>query len=309
MNQLHKYIHWLYEGSRIQRLFAALVLGRRGNAAKAAMPALRWVLHHDPERAARRQAVEAIGQIGVTPGLVLDLAGKLAQRDECGYVRAMAGLTLLPLGSQAAEAVPLLMSALRDPDPFVRFPAALVLTNLRQALEDVVPVLAEALRDWTHMFRDRAVQAVFELGPVAAATREALTEHLAGCRPSKTPLGTLPHEVRQTRIVVQALRRLGPESIPALVAALNHPDPIVAATLVPEALADFGEAAVPYLLEAAASDDQRLQQAGLFGLHLLGESAWPALPRLEQLRNAATDEAARHDLEQTIRRITTQTGD
>jgi HEAT repeat protein len=204
------------------------------------------------------------------------------------------------------ETVPLLMSALRDPNHFARFPAAFVLAGLRQALDDVVPVLDEALRHWTNLFRDYAVQAVFELGPVAAATREALSEHLARCRPSETPLGTLPHGVRQTRIVVQALKRLGPESIPALVAALHHPDRIVAATLVPEALAGFGQAAVPPLLKATTSDDPRLQQAGLLGLHLLGAAAKPVLPLLEQLLNESTDDDHRAELEQTIRHIGSQ---
>ena len=113
----------------------AYVLGEIGSA--SAIPALIKALE-DSDKRVRRNAVSALGKIGVpaVPALIV----ALKNRDHCTLCHA--NEALIKIG---VPAIPALIEALKDHDQFVRFNAAEALGSIGDA--SAVPALSKALRD------------------------------------------------------------------------------------------------------------------------------------------------------------------
>jgi HEAT repeat protein len=85
---------------------------------------------HDPSPAARRKAVDVLGNVGAGDPAVLP-ALTAAMKDRDGGVRGAAVLALLRMGPAAQDACPALEEAQKDRDPRVRSNATKALRRIR----------------------------------------------------------------------------------------------------------------------------------------------------------------------------------
>lgn len=172
---------------------AADVLGRGGDAAREAVPALVAALG-DVDEPTGLNAAYALGAIGeaAVPALAAALRAEAepvrrhagyglttvgapavaalihASRDTDAQVRALAADALGDMGLPARGAVPVLRDALRDADPWVRRQAADALGTIGPAAQDAVPALIDTLCDELPYVRFNAAFALARLGPAAA---------------------------------------------------------------------------------------------------------------------------------------------
>jgi HEAT repeat protein len=115
-----------------------------------------------------------------------------------------------------AEAVAVLLEALRQEDVTVRVHALRVLAHIGPEAKAAVPGLVEVLRDEQARVRLGAAAALESIGPAAGAAVPALVHRLAhDANPA----------VRARVLVV--LQALGPEATPGLLEALQDQDPHV----------------------------------------------------------------------------------
>jgi len=191
-----------------------------------------------------------------------------------------------------AQAVALLLEALRDPHEWVRWTAATALGLLGGP---AVPALSEALRDPSPHVRSLAAMALGQTGESGAAER--LREALAD--------GAWP--VRQA--AVQALERLGAsQSVPDLCRALGDPHVRVRGAAA-QALGRVGDVrALDSLGRAAQSADWELRWAAAESFkHLLTRLAQnpqaAALASLRRLDRRGLDPDLRRAVRQAMRRI------
>jgi len=91
--------------------------------------------------------------------------------------------SLARIGTQA---LPVLISALRDPDPIVRGNAAKGLARLGEAAQQAVPALTAALADEDDKVRLAAARALGQIGPAAAPAIPQLSAALRDTE-SSTP--------------------------------------------------------------------------------------------------------------------------
>jgi HEAT repeat protein len=138
-------VELLKSGDETKRWYALEVLGKAGPAARSAVPELIKVLQGPGEAWNRARAAGTLGAIGpaaeaALPALVAALGAKGAEE----MVSRYAVSALVKMG---AKAVPLLTSALKDPDAQMRKQAATALGQLGPAAKAAVPALTEAARD------------------------------------------------------------------------------------------------------------------------------------------------------------------
>ena len=122
------------------RALTAGTLAETGTAGRESIP---YLIHdiNDESMRVRRQAAEALGMVGSEAAAVPALIDALG--DEVGGVLRSVVLTLARVGPEAAEAVPALVRALRDPDKHVRGKAAHALhrINTPEAHEELLKFL------------------------------------------------------------------------------------------------------------------------------------------------------------------------
>lgn len=165
-----------------QRRRAVGLLGSLGPAAAGAVPALVGRLR-DEDSEVRRAAVYALGQIGpgaepAIPALLEELKHALDLHDHTGReLGSFAARALGQIGpTGASQALPILTTALKDPEPMRRSQAVHLLGRLGPHAKDAVPDLVAALRDETRIVRASAAWALGEVGPDAASAIPALLE-------------------------------------------------------------------------------------------------------------------------------------
>src|SRR5262245_26710894 len=99
---------------------------------------------HDPDVTVRREAVTTAGAIK-NPQAVPDLVTALKDKD--GEVRAKAAGVLWGLGAEAKDAAPALVPLLRDRHAGVRLNAAGALGQVGADAKAAIPALKDALKD------------------------------------------------------------------------------------------------------------------------------------------------------------------
>lgn len=154
-------------------------LGKIGNAARPAIPALVRISGKDPD--IERAATAAINRIllspPIGPGDVPTLMREL--RDPEPSTRVRAAKALGGLGPAGKPAIPLLVEALKDPDSDVRLLALKALRRIDPKAgsgEGEANLYMEQLRDADPGIRLQAAKALGRMGPAAAAAAQSLLE-------------------------------------------------------------------------------------------------------------------------------------
>lgn len=124
------------------------------------------------DAAARREAVQALGAIGVesVPALVAAL------NDASADIRTAAADALGRVGPEAKAALPALTATLKDPEKAVRQHAAFALGVVDPEDAAVLPALVELLKDSDLEVRRHAALSLGRLGPSARPALEVLME-------------------------------------------------------------------------------------------------------------------------------------
>jgi HEAT repeat protein len=251
----------------------AAALGKIGAASGIGVSELAVALE-SPGAAARRCAAKALGHYGAAAAAA-GPALLAALDDEDPAVRGAAALSIvsarvMPIESVPEKAVPILADCLGDQDPSVRRRAGEALGALGPAAKAAVPALARALTNKHGQVNDWALAALEAIGPEAAAAVPTVLSIIEA------------DDGRDLRDMFRLLKAIGREpdlAIPALRRFLAEPHELYGA-FAADTLAAFGERAVPALVEALSSRDQRVRRGAIRSLGDLGPAAGEALPAL-----------------------------
>lgn len=254
---------------------AAYLLSEAGPTAAPAVPALVEVLG-DRRASVREKAAFAIPRIGqgrkeAIPALVKALD------DEDPWVRLRAAEGLGVFGADAAPAVPGLIAML-DAERFGdgSFPiwqhhdaAARTLGRIGPAAGDAVPVLIRRCRGQARECF------IFALGRMGSAAKDAV------------PVIAAALEAGPREVALNALGNIGQDAasaIPAITKRIDDPQSWKPAL---QALTKIGPAAVPALVEVLGNPDPERRAYGAIALGRMGPPAKAALPSLEAMREDA----------------------
>jgi HEAT repeat protein len=205
-------ISLLKDPDRDVRARVLTALANFGGQAQRLLPLLRVALKEaalrDDDESVRRQAVQALLQVGPQPAT--EVAGLIdALQDELEVVRFHAAMTLGGLGHAAQPAVPTLIhTALWDEDPAVRVAAAVALWKIDRKVPLVVHALAQALADDNELICWIAADCLGQMGPEASEAVPALRQALR--RPFKIGLIAKGVALALQRIDPQAAAAVGP---------------------------------------------------------------------------------------------------
>jgi HEAT repeat protein len=281
------------------RLTAIAALRHLGPAAKGAMPVLAAMLTAGGETSLLIPAAYALARIGgpeafelleraldrVDPRyrpLIVEALGQTGPRGlealsrlldhEDPIVRTMA-VRILGLHARRHEELrPALRDALGDRDRDVRVAAIQTQANLGSEAEDALPRLSEILKEEPASLRVEAAVAVARIeGKVTDTTRPILLA-AAGDR----------SQAGQWR-VIQALGRLGPPAVPALIRALREDNSVSVRLKAAESLGRIGpdaHEAAPALIEALTTPDWPTRAQAALALWAVDHQAERALPVL-----------------------------
>jgi HEAT repeat protein len=195
------------------RRCAALMLGRLGVPARAAVPTLVQRMS-DGDAGVRRTVVWALGLVGEGDQTVVP-ALAAALKDNDMEVRFIAVQSLHTLGQKGDRTVVApLVAAMSDSDPWVRRQAVMFLAQLWQGEKAFVTVLVAALKD-----KDPTVQdaAVFSLGKLGR-NDEAATAALKGALSDAAQDGS----GARVGVLYTALHELDPLAAEAIIRAANE---------------------------------------------------------------------------------------
>jgi HEAT repeat protein len=216
-------------------------LGEIGPGAKAAIPALLRAVQ-DRDIQFRCRAMHALGKVGAGHEVVIRTLAKMLLEDKTGPGRQASAEALRQMGPKAKLAIPSLRRVLQEKSEWSREAAIRVLAAIGP---DAVPALTEAVQ--VPRDRDWVVRAFAQMGPRAATAVSPLQEMLEKSKDV---------DVRLT--VVQVLRIIGPEAVPALVRALRRDADLGVRRQAAYALGTIGrdaEPAIPDLMEALRDPD------------------------------------------------------
>jgi len=183
------------------RAAIALLIGRIGPRAVAALPVLTRLAREDADAEVRKQSLYAASRIGTDSEAAAFFQAALVDPDE--NIRKMAVLRLGGLGATASPAVPSLVKSLHDESAVVRKYAAQSLGRLALHAASAAGPLAKALEDPDEQVRRAAAQSLVTIG-----------------QPSVDPLvAQLKAADPNTRLLaLAALGGLGPVAKPAVAA-------------------------------------------------------------------------------------------
>jgi HEAT repeat protein len=179
-------------------------------------------------------------------------------------LRAAAADALSELGPEAAEAVPLLLKALSDPQlHFTPFARALWKIDRRQA-----PAVVRAANAFLTQeeYTGGAASILEEIGPEAKDAVPALIKHLSEERDEPS-----------TDSPARALAAIGPPAVPALVEVLAGDD-MVLSSIAAETLGRIGAgaaAAIPALEKAVSGEDDEVRREAVKALGRIRKSGAP----------------------------------
>lgn len=279
------FLQALESKNELYRQIAAEELGHIGPEAKPAVPSLISAAS-DPNPDVRRKAVEALGLIDpMDRSAVSALIQALADPD--AETRENSLKSLAQSGPAAARSVPDLVAVFHDKNPVVRrrVPAALVAVGAQDPR--VVLALVGALQDADSRTVQEASNALADMGEDSLPEMVEFLCHedsnvrkiIARILIAKNQAGELRRAI-QTRDPAErlaAVKHLGclarekEEFIRVLVDLLSDERSEIREAAV-ATLAEIGDTAQPYLLEALQTGDPRMYSAAAEA-HISGESA------------------------------------
>jgi hypothetical protein len=157
----------LSHGSREDRMRAALLLGRLGQAADPSIPALTESLH-DANEDVRMAAAVSLAELGAAPeAAVAGLARAVELLDDESRWKAAAALG--EMGPRAAAAVPKLTECLGSRDPHARLAAVRTLGEIGRPAAKALPEIRKLQND---LFPDVRAAAQEAVARIEAATDE-----------------------------------------------------------------------------------------------------------------------------------------
>lgn len=233
---------------------------------KGAIPTLRQAIADDRAHAA--VYARALGRLGPPAHAALpDLTALLADAD----LRAEAALALVRIETgQADKVIPLLLKDIQGDDDKLRQRAADALAQMGAAAQAAAPALVEAVHD--PAARQAALHALQGIGASAASSLAALLKDA---------------NVDSRRIAVTLLAPLGADAkpaLPAILAALNDADATVraGATLLIEGIGPAAAEAVPTLTANLQAYQAHLRYASASALGAIGLAAKEARRPLQE---------------------------
>jgi HEAT repeat protein len=246
------------------RCRAAELLGRFGRRARSAVSDLLRLLN-DPDVTARWCAAKALASIDRKVLAAIPVLVELLESgDDLQWISAANALGRI--GPPAEAAIPGLLRRLSG------FSGDTAAHALRQIGPKAVAPLLQVLSHPDASIRQQAARVLGDFGPEAAEAAPALRELL------KDPVSGLRQEA------AVALANLGQETgavIPILVEAVRKQD--LSSWRAVEALARIGPEAVPALLEAVGKWSGEARVEAIRALRQIGPPAVPALPLLRRL--------------------------
>ena len=276
-----------------QRAGAAKALaGMRGDAAAAIAGLITNLKAEDDVRSETTEALGAIGAAAVKPlmdslksaepreragaAMSLSLIGTpakegapvivdLAKKESDPQVRIALLGALQKIGVEPADAVSLLVAGIKDDNEQVRHAAINALVLLRAGRELSLTALTVSLKDENAAVRQRAARTLGRMGPAATSAVPALIE-AARATPGDSS-------------IANALAEIGPDALPAVLAALREA-PAPAAERLLGLLRGFGKPAMPVLMEALKHAAPPVRAAAAKALGGMGRDGKPALEPL-----------------------------
>jgi HEAT repeat protein len=290
---------------------AVRALRQIGPAASAAVPALIEAVRRTKEVPFGEEVAYTLRAIGPK---AVPLLTKALQGKENDHVRAMAVEALGLIGPRASGAVPALRDVLKEARGELRVTVSTALWRIARH-RVAVPVLMGALADKDSWVRQRAAEALGEIGPPARTAVPALGKALkdeddgvrwyaakalgrigAGAGKAVRPLEAAlkDHEYRVRVSAALALWQISRHkgAIPALVAMLKSKD-FLERSEAAAALAEVGpgaRSAVADLVKALQDEESYVVSKAVRALGNIGPPAKPAVPLLIQaLKSAQLD--------------------
>lgn len=305
---------------------AAGALARLGPAMAGSLSGL---LESD-DTAVRSAAAAALAAIG--PGGKAVLAESLTPEDIPGLVEIFqcTDMQMLWWVAHALEiigpsAVPAMSEALIAGEDNVQLAILGALIRMRKESEAAVAALIEVLEDENRQVRRYAIYTLLHMGPGARPAVPAIvnimntTDDDMICHPATRFLGGFGPEVAFvtddlidalkrdhpaiTRVAGNALSRLGPTAVPALVKGLGHEHPEVRCGCA-MALSQMETDTTDVLLEVLAGSDDLARAAAADTFGRMGPSAIGAVGALKKIINdEKEDRAMRAAAQSALRRI------
>ena len=299
--KLSQWVEQLRSQKPEERISAIEALGKLGPKAKEAIPALVQAFQ-DREESVRDAAVASLVKIGpgVVPLVIVEYPREKTRRYN-GSPRPCAARVLAEMGTDARDAVPLLIKDLGHRDYGIQTEARNALVKLgavsRPALletardtsstlashalatlakmgpevaGDALPLMIKALEDRDWVRRQSAVHAIGQMGKAARAAVPALAKALSD----------ISGHVGEG--AARILGELGPdakEAIPALISCMKNGARVRTAS---EALGKIGPVAIPPLTKALEDENRNVRRGAAQGLGHIGEPASKAAGALAE---------------------------
>ena len=258
------------------RYTAVLALGRAGPAARAAIGDLTAIAANDADATIKSAAVFALGELGVrTPESVSALLAALSSSDS--FTRYSAVKSLHDLAPADSRVAPALIAALEDSDPHVRKWAIRALGRMGAPARSAIPVLIAKTGGSDPEQRSLAIAA---LGPLGRYDAPRVVPVL---------LGIVEKAEMTPRLeAFAALRQIEPlpdQAIPVLLRQLDLDEHLGQNLEAATVLATMGPRAVPALVNALRSDNERRRFGAALALKYMGRNARDAAAALTAALN------------------------
>jgi len=279
-----------------------------------AVPALIRALD-DPDPEVRTRVMGVLGYIGPAAKTAVPRILTLAQdAGPTDTIHEVAAVALGSIGEGAEEAIPYLLKLVKSQDIVLVYPAAAALGSIGKKNEAVVvPVLFGLLKHENALIRGTAAAALGQFGKADEAaqevTRQAAKSVDGGVRGRAAAqikeiewdlqiakLGSqLQAKTSEERLrAARGLNNLagpgvGVAVLPALILALDDPDPKVRSDVIGLlcGIGSAGKVAVPALIRALDDSDPELRGQAITALGSIGPAALAALPRIRAVADDA----------------------
>ena len=274
------------------RRSAAFTLGKMGNRATGALPAMKSVYAKEQDVKVREAIVYAMAEISrdslsikADPDLESIFVGAIKDSDT--YIRRSGAFGLGCLAAKSAVTREALDRALGDPEAIVRQRAA---ASLGQFGEAGLPSLKKALADSDSLVKRDAADALLQIEN-PDKVREVLKELLPICRDANSGV-----RGAALKVLVQIVDPTDKDALATLEESLKDIDidnRFYAALALSNIGGDRTLAALPVLLEAAKNIEVKRRQLAVLAIRNLGPAAASALPDLVGVLRDDKDAATR----------------
>jgi HEAT repeat protein len=245
------------------RSIAAQWLAKNGGA-HAVEPLTRAI--HDPDGIVRQAAAWGLGEIGPTAISAASALWIAVEQDDDEFVRLRSAKAIVALGPAAS---PMLVAGLRSGNEKARAATVRALESSVDASRALLPDLIGLLGDPDLSLRKDAAAVLSTLGPAAADAIPALVH-------------AMRQETAQCPQFAEALREIGPTSVPAVTALLEDSNPHARIAAI-ATLSEFGSKAVsawPKLTSLFADPDDTVRELAIRAAPRIAPTPVETLPPL-----------------------------